>query len=191
MTTSRPVFSWPSTCTTMRSRSALRTSVCCVSARPISHGAPACFSEVSGAAPVRRRSAMTQLTLTELKLFIRGRAAVGLLVSAGFPLLLMIIFGSIHFFNTPVSKYGGLTTLDVYVPILLVFAIGLLSLVLRLQRPGNRFATIAFSVVLLVVRAQPAWVVGLHRFIEVSVGILAGLLLSALWPEPQPNTVKN
>jgi len=41
----------------------------------------------------------------------------------------MIIFGSIHFFNTPVSKYGGLTTLDVYVPILLVFAIGLLSLV--------------------------------------------------------------
>ena len=72
-----------------------------------------------------------------------------------------------------------------------VFGIGLLSLVLRLQRPGNRFATIAFSVVLLVVRAQPAWVVGLHRFIEVSVGILAGLLLSALWPEPQPNTVKN
>ena len=51
MTTSRPVFSWPSTWTTMRSRSPLTSRVCCVSARPISHGMPACLSEVSGAAP--------------------------------------------------------------------------------------------------------------------------------------------
>ena len=34
MTTSRPVFIWPSTCTTMRSRRPLRRSTCCVSARP-------------------------------------------------------------------------------------------------------------------------------------------------------------
>ena len=52
MTTSRPVFSWPSACTTIRSRSPLSSSVCWVSARPSSHGPPACLSEVSGAAPV-------------------------------------------------------------------------------------------------------------------------------------------
>ena len=52
ITTSRPVFSWPSACTTMRSRRPLSSSVCCVSARPSSHGAPACLSEVSGEAPV-------------------------------------------------------------------------------------------------------------------------------------------
>ena len=52
ITTSRPVFSWPSTCTTMRSRSPLSSSVCCVSARPSSHGAPACLIDVSGDAPV-------------------------------------------------------------------------------------------------------------------------------------------
>ena len=52
MITSRPVFIWPSVCTTMRSRSPLRRSVCWVSARPSSHGAPACFSELSGLAPV-------------------------------------------------------------------------------------------------------------------------------------------
>ena len=39
MTTSRPVFSWPSVCTTMRSRRPLSSSVCWVSARPSSHGA--------------------------------------------------------------------------------------------------------------------------------------------------------
>jgi ABC-2 type transport system permease protein len=43
--------------------------------------------------------------------------------------LLVIIFGGIHSFKTPVKVYGGLTTLDVYVPILLVFALALLSLV--------------------------------------------------------------
>ncbi len=51
-TTSRPVLSWPSTCTTMRSRSRLRMRVCWVSARPSSHGTPACFSELRGEAPV-------------------------------------------------------------------------------------------------------------------------------------------
>jgi len=72
---------------------------------------------------------MTQLTMTELRLFTRGRAGVGLGLSVGFPLLLLIIFGSIHSFSTPVKAFGGLTTLDVYIPILLVFAIALLSLV--------------------------------------------------------------
>ena len=43
--------------------------------------------------------------------------------------MLVIIFGGIHSFKTLVKVYGGLTTLDVYVPILLVFALALLSLV--------------------------------------------------------------
>ena len=51
MTTSRPVLSCPSTWTTIRSRSLLRTSTCCVSARPSSHGTPPCLIEVSGDAP--------------------------------------------------------------------------------------------------------------------------------------------
>jgi hypothetical protein len=52
ITTSRPVFSWPSVWTTMRSRRSFSTSTCCVSARPSSHGTPACLIEVSGEAPV-------------------------------------------------------------------------------------------------------------------------------------------
>jgi uncharacterized membrane protein YgaE (UPF0421/DUF939 family) len=66
-----------------------------------------------------------------------------------------------------------------------IFGIGLLSVALRLERPANRFAAIAFSIVFLVVRAEPVWVIALHRFLEVSVGIVAGLLLSAVWPEPE------
>ena len=50
--TSRPVFIWPSVSTTIRDRRLLSTSTWCVSARPSSHGMPACLRLVSGAAPV-------------------------------------------------------------------------------------------------------------------------------------------
>ena len=52
ITTSRPVLSCPSVCTTIRSRRLLRSSVCWVSASPSSHGPPACLIELSGEAPV-------------------------------------------------------------------------------------------------------------------------------------------
>ena len=52
ITTSRPVRMPPSTCTAMRLRRRLATSVWWVSASPISHGEPACLSEVRGDAPV-------------------------------------------------------------------------------------------------------------------------------------------
>ena len=51
-TTSRPVFICPSAWTQTRERRSLSTSVCCVSARPISHGTPADWSDESGEAPV-------------------------------------------------------------------------------------------------------------------------------------------
>ena len=52
MTTSRPVLSWPSVWTVIRERRSLCSSVCWVSARPISHGTPAETIELSGDAPV-------------------------------------------------------------------------------------------------------------------------------------------
>ena len=51
-TTSRPVFSPPSTRRRTRPRSPLSTRVCCVSTSPSSHGAPACLIELRGLAPV-------------------------------------------------------------------------------------------------------------------------------------------
>jgi uncharacterized membrane protein YgaE (UPF0421/DUF939 family) len=69
-----------------------------------------------------------------------------------------------------------------------VFGIGLLSVVLRLDRPANRFAAITLAIVLLIPRGEPAWVVALHRFLEVSIGILAGLAISGLWPEKVKTT---
>jgi ABC-2 type transport system permease protein len=72
-------------------------------------------------APLRR------LTLTELKLFARER--VGIIWGVAFPVILLIIFGSIPGFRQPVSKStGSLTILDAYVPVLIAFVLAMLAL---------------------------------------------------------------
>ncbi len=67
-----------------------------------------------------------------------------------------------------------------------VAAVSFLAAMLRMESPASRFAAIAFTIVLLIIRAEPAWVVALHRFVEVSMGIVAGLVVTAIWPEQQP-----
>lgn len=55
-----------------------------------------------------------------------------------------------------------------------------------LDRTAYRYGSIALAIVMLVVRYNSAWIVALHRFIEVSIGIVVGLVLTMLWPERQP-----
>jgi uncharacterized membrane protein YgaE (UPF0421/DUF939 family) len=64
-----------------------------------------------------------------------------------------------------------------------VFVLGLLCLLLGLERSGYRYAGIALAVIMLIQRSRPVWIIALHRFVEVSVGIVIGLILTALWPE--------
>jgi ABC-2 type transport system permease protein len=74
-----------------------------------------------------RPPAFRLLATTEFKLYLRER--VGPVWGLGFPLLLLIIFGSIPSFNRPNPDFGGLTELDAYVPILVAFVTAMLSLV--------------------------------------------------------------
>ena len=64
-----------------------------------------------------------------------------------------------------------------------VFGLGLLCTAVGLDRTAYRFAGITLTVIMLVARSEPAWLAGLHRFIEVSVGIIVGLIVTAIWPE--------
>ena len=66
----------------------------------------------------------------------------------------------------------------------ILLALGLVSAILRLSRPAARFTAIAFSIVVLIARGQPPWVVALHRFLEVSTGIVVAILVTAVWREP-------
>ena len=64
-----------------------------------------------------------------------------------------------------------------------VFGLGLVCGVLRLDRAAYRFAGITLAIVLLVSRVKPFWTIAAHRFLEVSLGIVTGLLMTAIWPE--------
>ena len=55
-----------------------------------------------------------------------------------------------------------------------------------LDRTAYRYGSIALTIVMLVVHYDSAWVVALHRFVEVSIGIAVGLALTMLWPEHEP-----
>lgn len=66
-----------------------------------------------------------------------------------------------------------------------VFGMGLLCAALHLDRTAYRFSGITLAIVMLVARARPAWVIATHRFVEVTVGIVVALALTAAWPESQ------
>jgi len=74
---------------------------------------------------------------------------------------------------------------------LAVVLIGLLSKLFRLEKTAYRYASITLAIIVLIPRFNPAWIVALHRFIEVSVGIIVALIVVALWPEHPTSVAKS
>lgn len=64
-----------------------------------------------------------------------------------------------------------------------IFICGVLSALLRLGS-AYRFAAIAYTIVLLITHGQPPWIVAVHRFVEVSLGIAVALVVGSLWKLP-------
>lgn len=72
-----------------------------------------------------RGSVLGQLALTELKLFVREKSGPSFAI--GLPMVLLIVFGNIPFYNERRESFGGFTLLDLYVPILAAFVLATLS----------------------------------------------------------------
>jgi uncharacterized membrane protein YgaE (UPF0421/DUF939 family) len=68
-----------------------------------------------------------------------------------------------------------------------IFICGLLCSLLRLSG-AFRFAGITLTIVLLGAHLHSPWMVALHRFVEVSLGIAVALLVATVWrvPNSQP-----
>jgi uncharacterized membrane protein YgaE (UPF0421/DUF939 family) len=72
-----------------------------------------------------------------------------------------------------------------------IVLIGLLSIAFRLEKTAYRYASITLAIIVLIPRSAPAWTIALHRFLEVSVGIIVALAVVAVWPEQQPSAAKS
>jgi uncharacterized membrane protein YgaE (UPF0421/DUF939 family) len=64
-----------------------------------------------------------------------------------------------------------------------LFLVGLLPIAFRLEKTAYRYASITLTIIVLIPRSAAPWIIALHRFIEVSVGIIVALAVVALWPE--------
>ncbi|HKS81407.1 MAG TPA: FUSC family protein [Candidatus Acidoferrales bacterium] len=64
-----------------------------------------------------------------------------------------------------------------------VLVAGLICADLRLERSAYRYAGITLAIIILVERVQPAWMIAIHRFIEISIGIAVGLAVMVIFPE--------
>ena len=71
------------------------------------------------------------------------------------------------------------------------FLVGLLSFAFRLEKTAYRYASVTLTIIVLIPRAGAPWSIALHRFLEVSVGIIVALAIVAVWPEHQPSAVKS
>jgi uncharacterized membrane protein YgaE (UPF0421/DUF939 family) len=66
-----------------------------------------------------------------------------------------------------------------------VFVLGLVCAAFRMEKSAYRYASVTLAIIVLIPRSNAAWIVALHRFVEVSVGILVALVPAAIWPEHQ------
>jgi uncharacterized membrane protein YgaE (UPF0421/DUF939 family) len=65
------------------------------------------------------------------------------------------------------------------------FALGILCSALHLDIAAYRFSGITLAITMLTAHPKAAWIISLHRFFEVSVGIVVALALTAVWPEAE------
>jgi uncharacterized membrane protein YgaE (UPF0421/DUF939 family) len=70
-----------------------------------------------------------------------------------------------------------------------VFILGVSCVWLHIEHSAYRYAGITLEIVMLVAQAQPTWIIAIHRFLEISVGIAVGLAFTPAWPEPRPDGV--
>jgi len=100
-----------------------------------------------------------------------------------------------RFVGTIVGAVVGALVASYFGPRALVFAacifvMGILCVVVRVDRSAYRFGGVTLAIVLLIPRTNPPWQVAFHRFAEVSIGIGVALLFAYLWPETEESPYK-
>lgn len=123
------------------------------------------------------RSAFGKLLQTETK--IAWRVPVGLILGVVVPVLVLMIFGAIPAMNTPARSLGGLTFFAAYFPIMVAFAIAVLSLIslpvhLATYREQGILRRLSTTPV------PPAWMLAAQVIINLALAIVTlGILVAA------------
>jgi ABC-2 type transport system permease protein len=121
-----------------------------------------------------RRAAFGQIVLNEARLARRQPAS--LIAGIALPVVLLVIFSAIPAFRQPVAKLGGLTTLDVYVPILIVFSLGLVAL-FGLPMPLASYRELGLLRRLSTTPVPPWWLLAAQGVVQLCVALTGIVIL--------------
>jgi uncharacterized membrane protein YgaE (UPF0421/DUF939 family) len=91
-----------------------------------------------------------------------------------------------RFVGTALGAVVGAAIATFFQPTALVYGLGILfcgvlAWFMRIEG-AYRFAGITLSIVLLIAHTSAPWIVGWHRFLEVSLGIAVALAVTTVWP---------
>ena len=83
------------------------------------------------------------------------------------------LFGALlgSFFTSTIIIYGAA-----------IMLLGFICAIVHLDKSAYRFSGVTLTIIMLVTRSGAPWLIGLHRFVEVSIGIAVALALAAIWP---------
>lgn len=100
-----------------------------------------------------------------------------------------------RFVGTALGAVLGAAIATYFSPSALVYAVGIFlcgTLAWFLRVGGAyRFAAITLSIILLINRGRPPWMVAWHRFLEVSLGIAVALVITTVWPLAKKTAVRS
>jgi len=132
------------------------------------------MSVIMLARPRAPRAAFGQIVRNEARL--AWRQPSGIIVSIGISLGLLVIFGEIPVFRKTSASLGGLTAFDIYIPILIAFAIGIIAFT-YLPGPLVSYREQGILRRLSTTPAPASWVLGAQLVVQTCLMLISILLL--------------
>ena len=121
-----------------------------------------------------RRAAFGQIVLNEARL--TWRRPVGLIGGVAIPVVLLVIFGKVGKFQQHSESLGGLTAFDLYLPILVVFALAMLAL-LGLPIPLASYRELGVLRRLSTTPVPRSWMLIAQGLVQLGVAVAATIIM--------------
>ncbi len=136
------------------------------------------MSALTIALPTRqRRIAFSKIVLNEARL--AWRRPFVQIASLGIPVILVILFGKLPAFHQRQPSLGGLTLFDVYVPVLMAFALGMLAL-LGVPIPLVSHRQLGVLRRLSTTPVSPSWLLAAQGLVQACVALTGLAVIEVL-----------